>query len=86
MVSLRLEKKSVGSVIISSLIMALSVIILLFILPINSAAILFVMVIIGAGIYMIALFGLDRAMYQEIRDLVRSFGGPWPHWLDRYFT
>jgi O-antigen/teichoic acid export membrane protein len=86
MVSLRLEKKSVGSVIISSLIMALSVIILLFILPINSAAILFVTVIIGAGIYMIALFGLDRAMYQEIRDLVRSFGGPWPHWLDRYFT
>jgi O-antigen/teichoic acid export membrane protein len=85
-VPVRIEGKPVGSVLVSSAIMGIAVLSLYTILPLTSSVMLFTIVLIGAGVYVISLFSLDRAMYQEIRDLVRSFGGPWPHWLDRYFT
>jgi O-antigen/teichoic acid export membrane protein len=85
-VPVRVESESVWNILLSSLIMGAGVILLRFFLPVMNALTLLAMVAIGAAIYAIALFSLDRAMYREIRDLVRSFGGPWPHWLDRYFT
>jgi O-antigen/teichoic acid export membrane protein len=85
-VPVQIEKKSVLSIIISSLIMGVAVVIMRSFLPITSAFVLFALVSIGTVIYLVTLLSLDRVMYREIRDLVRSFGGPWPHWLDYYFT
>jgi O-antigen/teichoic acid export membrane protein len=84
-VSVRLESKPVRSILLSSLAMGLAVLILYSIIPLTVVT-LFGVVLVGAGVYFLTLFSLNRAMYQEVRDLVRSFGGPWPHWLDRYFT
>jgi Membrane protein involved in the export of O-antigen and teichoic acid len=86
MVSVRIERKAVGSILVASLIMGVGVFLLNSLFPVTHAVMLFAIVGVGAGIYLIGLFSLDRVMYEEIRDLVRSFGGPWPHWLDRYFT
>jgi O-antigen/teichoic acid export membrane protein len=85
-VPVRIESKPVGSILGSSAIMGIAVSLLISIFPPTSPVILFAIVLVGAGVYVTSLSSLDRAMYQEIRDLVRSFGGPWPHWLDRYFT
>ncbi len=84
-VSVRMEGTSLRSILIATLIMGSAVALLQAVIPLTDAVRLFALVAMGAGIYTITLFGLDRALYQEIRDLVRSFGGPWPHWLDRYF-
>jgi O-antigen/teichoic acid export membrane protein len=85
-VPVQIERRSVGSILFSSLVMGVAVVLLRSLLPISSAIVLFAIVAIGAAVYILALLSLERAMYIEIRDLVRSFGGPWPHWLDRYFT
>jgi O-antigen/teichoic acid export membrane protein len=85
-VPVQIERKSVGSIILSSLIMGIALVLIRSLLPMTSAVVLFALVAIGAAIYTVTLLSLERVMYREIRDLVRSFGGPWPHWLDRYFT
>ncbi|MDD1679062.1 MAG: flippase [Methanomicrobiales archaeon] len=81
-----IERKPVGSIILSAGIMGVGIAILQFLLPATNAGMLVAIVAVGTGIYTVALFSLDPDIYREIRDLVRSFGGPWPHWLDRYFT
>lgn len=85
-ISLRIEGRSTRSILVASLLMGGVVVLLRMILPITSAVILFGIVAIGALVYFVTLFLLDHEMYHEIRDLVRSFGGPWPHWMDWYFT
>jgi hypothetical protein len=38
-------------------------------------------VILGALIYIIVLFKLDREIHDEIRDLSVNLGVSWPIWL-----
>ncbi|MDD1673464.1 MAG: flippase [Methanomicrobiales archaeon] len=85
-VPVRVEHRSIRNILIASLIMGLAVLLLRTLISITSIVILVGFVAIGAGVYFTSLFSLDSEMYREIRNLVRSFGGPWPHWLDRYFT
>jgi hypothetical protein len=38
-------------------------------------------VILGALIYTLVLFNLDRGIHDELRDLSVNLGVPWPQWL-----
>jgi O-antigen/teichoic acid export membrane protein len=85
-VPVQVDPASIRNILAATLIMGGAVLLLRIFLPPLNAMVLLGTVAVGGGIYLTSLFSLDRKMYREIRDLVRSFGGPWPHWIDRYFT
>ena len=52
-----------------------------FLLPFTHVISLVTVVIIGALIYILVLFKLDREIHDEIRDLCVNLGVSWPMWL-----
>jgi O-antigen/teichoic acid export membrane protein len=80
-ISIKIEYGAVKHIIYASGIMGIFLLFIYFLLPLTHVAAVFTMVIVGAGIYLLVLFKLDRKIHDEIRDLSVNIGVPWPKWL-----
>jgi uncharacterized membrane-anchored protein len=77
-ISVKFEYNSVKNIVYASGIMGIFLLIIHVLLPITHIVSLIAIVIVGAVIYMIALFYLDRKIYYEIRELSFNLGIRWP--------
>ncbi len=80
-IQVRIEKKPVASIIISSLVMAVCVSGYQYVIPETNVFIIAGAVVTGMLIYSILLMRLDSGIRDEVRDLVAGIGLPWPGWL-----
>ncbi len=85
-ITISLDQKTIVHILTAAIAMGVLVVVLRLLIPLTSAIPLGAIVVAGALAYFILLFRLNPGFYRDIRDMVRQFGGPWPHWLDFYFT
>jgi hypothetical protein len=58
--------------------MGIFLLIIHFLLPLTQIITVFAVVFVGAIMYFLVLFQLDRKIHDEIRYLCTSLGIPWP--------
>jgi O-antigen/teichoic acid export membrane protein len=80
-ISVKIEYEPVKNIVYASGTMGIFLLVIHFLLPLTHVIAVLAVVIIGAGIYIIVLFKLDREIHEEIRDLSVNLGIPWPKWL-----
>jgi O-antigen/teichoic acid export membrane protein len=80
-ISVKFEKKPIKNILYSAGLMGVFLVCIRFLLPFSQVIGLITVVILGAAIYIIVLFSLDREMHDEIRVLITNLGVPWPRWL-----
>ncbi len=80
-IRVRIEKKSVASIIVSSAVMALCVFAYQYFIPGMNVFLIAGAVVTGMMIYTLLLVRLDRVIRDEVRDMVKGIGLPWPGWL-----
>ena len=80
-ISVKIEYEPVKNIVYASGIMGIFLLVIHFLLPLTHVIAVLVVVIIGALIYILVLFKLDREMHDEIRELCVNLGVPWPRWL-----
>lgn len=75
---IRLEKRPVMNILVSTLIMVIVVFLCIAILGLGS--VYFLATAIGAGglVYFLVLFRLDRGIRDDIQSIISAFGIPWP--------
>jgi len=71
----------VKNIVYASGIMGIFLLVIYFLLPLMHVLAVLTVVIVGAAIYILVLFKLDRKIHDEIRDLGVNLGVPWPGWL-----
>jgi O-antigen/teichoic acid export membrane protein len=77
-IQVRIEKKPVVSIVVSSLVMAICVWAYQYIIPETNVFLIVGAVVVGMLIYSLLLMRLDKGMRDELRDLVTGLGLPWP--------
>ncbi len=77
-IQVRIEKKPVASIIISSVVMALCVYAYQVVLPVTNVYLIAGAVVTGMFVYSLLLVRLDRSIHDEVRDMVTGIGLPWP--------
>ncbi len=77
-IQVRIEKKPVLSIVVSSLVMALCVSGYQYVIPDTNVFLIAGAVVVGMLIYSLLLMRLDRGIRDEVRDLVTGIGFPWP--------
>jgi len=80
-IRVRIEKKPVLSIIISSFVMATCVSAYQYFIPGTNVFLIAGAVFAGMLIYSILLMRLDMGIRNEVRDMVTGIGLPWPGWL-----
>ena len=80
-ISVKIEYEPVKNIVYASGIMGIFLLVIHFLLPLTHVIAVLAVVIVGALIYILVLFKLDREMHDEIRDLCVNLGVPWPGWL-----
>jgi O-antigen/teichoic acid export membrane protein len=75
-VKLSLERKSIGFMIVSSIVMSVVVLVYYYYLGIENFLSLCAIILIGAVIYFIILFTLDKDLTEEIKNLLNSMQLP----------
>ncbi len=80
-ITIRLELLPIAHIVIASLVMALFVFIYIQFVSLDNVLLTLIPVVIGALIYVLLLFKLDRGIRDEITGMVTTFGLPWPKWL-----
>ena len=80
-IQVRIEKKPVAAIVVSSLVMALCVSGYQYILPVTSVFLIAGAVVMGMVIYSLLLVRLDRGIRDEVRDMMTGIGLSWPGWL-----
>jgi O-antigen/teichoic acid export membrane protein len=80
-ISVKIEYKAVKNILCASSVMGIFLLFIHFLLPITNVVAVLVVVIIGAVIYTVVLFKLDREIHDEIRVISDNLGVPWPRWL-----
>ena len=80
-ISVKIECEPLKNIVYASGIMGIFLLVIHFLLPLTHVIAVLAVVIIGAGIYILVLFKLDREIHEEIRDLSVNLGVPWPKWL-----
>jgi O-antigen/teichoic acid export membrane protein len=75
-VKLSLERKSIGFMIVSSIVMSVVVLVYYYYLGIENFLSLCAIILIGAVIYFIILFTLDKNLTKEIKNLLNSMQLP----------
>jgi len=74
----RLERKPVLHITLATLPMAGVVMIFRFLIGISSVLLLAAAVTVGALIYFLVLFRIDRGIKEDLRSIISVFGIPWP--------
>jgi O-antigen/teichoic acid export membrane protein len=77
----RIELIPIAHIIIASLVMALFVFIYIQFVSLDNVILTLIPVVIGALLYVLLLFKLDRGIRDEIAGMITTFGLPWPKWL-----
>jgi len=80
-ITVKFEYKPIKNILYAAVIMGIFLIFVNFILPLTNVIILVAVVLLGAAIYALVLFNLDREIHEEIMDLSINLGIPWPKWL-----
>ncbi|MDV0443847.1 flippase [Methanorbis rubei] len=80
-VPIRFEAKPIIHIIASALLMAAFIFIYKEFVPLTNVCNVLIPVAVGAVIYFVVLFKLDKGIHDEISGLVKQFGLPWPRWL-----
>jgi O-antigen/teichoic acid export membrane protein len=73
-IPVRLERRPVVSIVVSGFVMGGVVLVFRLITGIPSLLSLIVAVLLGAAVYFLILFRLDRSLRNELGDLLRTFG------------
>jgi len=80
-ISVKFEYKPVKNILCAAGFMGIFLLFIHFLLPLTHVVAVLAVVIVGAVIYTLVLFKLDREIHDEIRDLSVNLGVPWPRWL-----
>ena len=80
-VPVHIDLRAASCIVLSALLMAVFIFIYMQFVPLTNVFFVLLAVAIGAFIYFIALFQLDKGIYSEIANIVKQFGLPWPLWL-----
>ncbi|MDU9375478.1 lipid II flippase MurJ [Methanocorpusculaceae archaeon Sp1] len=80
-VPISVEVKPIFHIIASALLMAAFIFIYKEFVPLTNVFLVLIPVAVGAVIYFVVLFKLDKGLHDEISGLVKQFGIPWPRWL-----
>ncbi len=77
-IKVRIEKKPVVSIVVSSLVMAICVSGYQYLIPDTNVFLIAGAVVVGVLIYSLLLMRLDEGIRDEVRDMVTGLGLPWP--------
>jgi O-antigen/teichoic acid export membrane protein len=80
-ISVKLEYKSIKKILYASGIMGIIVVSIYVLLPLSHVIAVLSVVIIGAVIYVVVLFRLDKGIHDELKNLSVNLGVPWPKGL-----
>ena len=80
-ISVKFEYTPIKNILYAASLMGVLLVCINFLLPLSNIIIVIAVVILGAAIYTIVLFKLDREMHDEIKDLIVNLGLPWPGFL-----
>lgn len=75
---IRLEKRPVMNILVSTLMMVIVVLLCIFILGLGSVYFLATAISAGGLVYFFVLFRLDRGIRDDIQSIISAFGIPWP--------
>ncbi|HJK56421.1 MAG TPA: polysaccharide biosynthesis C-terminal domain-containing protein [Methanocorpusculum sp.] len=79
--AVRCDLRSAGHILLSALLMAAVILVYMQFVLLTNIFLVLVPVAIGAVLYFVVLFRLNREIHDEIADLSKQFGLPWPRWL-----
>ncbi|HJK44177.1 MAG TPA: polysaccharide biosynthesis C-terminal domain-containing protein, partial [Methanocorpusculum sp.] len=79
--TVRCDLRSAGHILLSAFLMTAVILVYMQFVPLTNIFLVLVPVAIGAVLYFVVLFRLNREIHDEIADLAKQFGLPWPHWL-----
>jgi O-antigen/teichoic acid export membrane protein len=80
-ISVKFEYKPIKNMLYAAGLMGVFLVCIHFLLPLTNVITVVAVVILGAAIYTIVLFNLDREMHDELQGLIVNLGLPWPRWL-----
>jgi O-antigen/teichoic acid export membrane protein len=80
-ISIKFEYEPFKNIVYSSGIMGIVVLFIRVLFPLSHVIAVLTVVIIGAIIYILVLFKLDKEIRHELKDLGVNLGVPWPGWL-----
>ena len=80
--SVRCDLRAAGHILLSAFLMAAVVLVYMQFVPLTNIFLVLVPVEVGAVIYFVVLFRLNREIHDEIADLTKQFGIPWPRWME----
>jgi O-antigen/teichoic acid export membrane protein len=80
-ISVKFEYKPIKNILYAAGLMGVFLVCIHFLLPLTNVITVVAVVILGAAIYTIVLFNLDREMHDELKNLGVNLGLPWPMWL-----
>jgi O-antigen/teichoic acid export membrane protein len=80
-ISVKIEYEHVKNIVYASCVMGIFLVFIHFLLPLTHVIVVVAVVFLGAAIYTLVLFNLDRKIHNELRDLSVNLGVPWPRWL-----
>jgi O-antigen/teichoic acid export membrane protein len=80
-ISVKFEYKPIKNILYAAGLMGIFLLFINFLLPLTHVIVVVAVVILGAAIYTIVLFKLDRKIHDELRDLCINLGIPWPRGL-----
>ncbi len=80
-ITIKIEKRPILNIIIAAAVMGLFVFIYKLFVPLDNVILTLIPVCIGAVIYFLLLFKIDRGIRDEITGMVTTLGLPWPKWL-----
>jgi O-antigen/teichoic acid export membrane protein len=80
-IRVKIEYLPLKNILCAAAVMGLFLLIPRFFLPLTHIVMVLAAVLIGAGIYVLVLLKMDRAIHDEMRDISLNMGVPWPKWL-----
>ena len=80
-ISIKFEYGPVRNILYASGLMGIFLVFVRSFLPLAHVITVVAVVFLGAVIYILVLFNLDRKIYNELKDLSVNLGVPWPMWL-----
>lgn len=80
-ISVKFEYEPVKNILFAAGLMGVVLLGITFLFPLTHVIVLVAVVILGAIIYTIVLFNLDREMHDELKNLCINLGIPWPRGL-----
>nr|WP_245249696.1 oligosaccharide flippase family protein [Methanolinea mesophila] len=80
-VSIAIERGTVARILAASTVMGIAVGTFRLLVPLDSFWLLLADVILGVIIYGVLILRLDRGIHDELKDLSKGIGLPWPGWL-----